>query len=120
MSNPTRQGGARPYFNDAVAGTKQEVSQGQNTVLYSLHLMNGTAATAYLQIFFKKAADVTVGTTVADFTIAIPTNAATDFVQELAFPAGVGVAGSTGLTLAGTTTATGSTGAAISVSATYA
>lgn len=120
MSDPRRTGGAQPYFNDAVAGTKAEVTQGLNAKLFSLHVRNTTAAIAYLQVFFALAAAVTVGTTVPDFVISLPTNAASDFVKDLEFANGLGKLGTSGITLAGTTTSTGATGAAISVSASYA
>lgn len=111
-------GGAQPFFNDAVAGTVVQVkaSTGQ---LYSLSLTNTTAATAYLQVFCKPSASVTLGTTVADFTFRLKTNAGAGDQRDMTFPVGIGCSAGTGLSLAGTTTATGSTGAAISVSASY-
>jgi hypothetical protein len=120
MADPRRNGGAQPFFNDAVAGTVVQVSPGQSTKLFSLHLRNTTAATAYLQIFFALAANVTIGTTAPDFVISLPTNAASDFVKDLEWANGVGKLGSSGLSIAGTTTPTGSTETTISVSASYA
>lgn len=116
-------GGAVPFFNDAVAGTAVQVKAtvGQ---LYSLSLTNTTAATAYLQVFCKPLASVTLGTTVPDFTIRLKTNAGAGDERDVVFPVGAcglnaaGTSG-TGITIAGTTTATGLTGAAISVMATY-
>lgn len=120
MADPKRTGGAQPFFNDAVTGTVLQVSAGQLTKLFSAHLRNTTAAIAYLQIFWALAANVTLGSTTPDFVISLPTNAASDFVKDLEWAMGLGKLGTTGLSVAGTTTSTGSTGAAISVSASYA
>lgn len=121
MSDPSRQGGARPFFNDAVAGTVVDIAPAVDlrATLYSLSLSNATAATAYLQVFFKAATAVTLGTTTPDFTVRLKTNAGAGDQRDIGFPGGLGVAATTGLSCAGTTTATGSTGAAISVGATY-
>lgn len=101
------------FFNDAVAGTVVQVKSAAGA-LYALSLVNTTAATAYLQIFFLPSAGVTLGTTVAPLVIRLAASAAV----QLSFPVGVGASG-TGLSLAGTTTATGLTGAAVSVAAVY-
>lgn len=115
-------GGALPFFNDAVTTAVQvKATQGQ---LYSLSLTNTTAATAYLQVFCKPSASVTLGTTVPDFAIRLKTNAGAGDERDVVYPLGAcsltaAGAGGTGITIAGTTTATGSTGAAISVMASY-
>lgn len=117
-------GGAIPFFNDAVAGTAVQVKATVGQI-YSLSLTNTTAATAYLQVFCKPLASVTLGTTAPDFAIRLKTNAGAGDERDVVFPVGTcglsatGTPGGTGITLAGTTTATGSTGAAISVMATY-
>ena len=109
-------GGAKVYFNDAVTTAVQvKATVGQ---LYSLSLTNTTAATAYLQVFCKPSASVTLGTTAPDFVVRLKTNAGAGDERDLAFPVGV-CSGGTGLTIAGTTTATGSTTAAVSVMASY-
>lgn len=109
-------GGATPFFNDAVAGTvvQLKATAGQ---LYMLNAFNTTGATAYLQIFGKPSASVTLGTTVADWTIRLPLNSSSSV--PLVFTVPVNIIGGSGLSIAGTTTATGLTGAAISVSALY-
>lgn len=115
-------GSGRLFFNDAVTTVAQiKVSPGQ---IYWLMLVNTTAATAYLQIFCKQSSQVTLGTTAPDFTIRLPTNAASGFIQPIAFPVPIGwftVGGTpgSGLSVAATTTPTGATGAAISVAAVY-
>lgn len=107
-----------PFFNDAVAGTVVAVKDAP-AAIFSLSLTNTTAATAYLQIFFKKSTEVTLGTTVADLVIRLKSNAGSGDIRDIAFDDGVGKPGGTGLSIAGTTTPTNSTGAAISVAATY-
>lgn len=109
----------QPFFNDAVAGTVVAVKATQG-VLRFMKLVNTTGAAAYLQIFFKPAASVTLGTTVPDWTVRLAAS------ESLPIPdlAGVGLMNGpvigTGLSIAGTTTPTGLTGAAISVGATFA
>jgi hypothetical protein len=104
--------GEQPFFNDAVAATKVQV-KGYAGLLYALKLVNSTGSTAYLQVFHKAAADVTVGTTVADYAIRLAANESWTLLSSK--PIGF----DNGLTLAGTTTAGGNTGAAISVFAVY-
>lgn len=99
--------GASTFYNDAIAGTKTTVKAAPAKV-HAIHLVNTTGSTAYLQVFNKLAADVTVGTTVADFAIRLAANAT--FTLPLTMPLDFSV----GVVVAGTTTSTGSTGAAIS------
>lgn len=105
--------GLTPYFNDAVAGTVQQIKSTAGNI-YFLNLLNTTAAAAYLQIFFLPSASVTVGTTTPNWTIRLAANERQ--IIHLLIPTG---STGTGLSVAGTTTATGSTGAAVSVSALY-
>ena len=110
----------QPFFNDAVAGTVVAIKATQGGIYY-LKLVNTTAAVAYLQIFFLPAASVTPGTTVPDWTLRLAANESVP-IPELG---GLGLNAitrgvpGTGLSAAGTTTATGLTGAAISVSAAF-
>src|SRR6185436_14258005 len=101
--------GALPYFNDAVGDTKQTLKDGPG-MLYMLRLVNTTGQTAYLQFFDKLADDVTVGTTAHDWAIRLGAN------ESYEMPPSLPLQFFKGLVLAGTTTATGATGAAISVS----
>ena len=100
--------GGKAFFNDAVAGTKVAAKAAPG-FLYTLKLVNTTAAVAYLQVFDKLAADVTVGTTTPDFCFRLAANESVTIPLELA------IQFFNGITFAGCTTATGSTGAAISV-----
>lgn len=110
--------GAQPFFNDAIAGTVVQVKAGVGFI-YALKLLNKTAAVAYLQIFDLLAASVTIGTTPPKWTIPLAANESTTI--PLPFPIELGRLndGIAGVSVAGTTTPTGSTGAAISVAAAY-
>lgn len=98
---------AGAVFNDAVSNTAVQVSPGR-AGLMSLRLINTTAAVAYLQVFNAPATSVTVGTTSAAFAVRLGAN------ETISIDLG-GLQMPNGIALAGTTTATGSTGAAISV-----
>lgn len=109
--------GALPFFNDAVAGTVVQVKSGMG-MIYALKLVNTTAATAYLQIFDLASANVTLGSTTAKMTYRLAANESVNI--PLSVPLELGrTTTNAGISLAGTTTATGSTGAAISVSALF-
>jgi hypothetical protein len=110
--------GCQPYFNDAVAGTVQQVKAGAGQ-LFFLKLVNTTAAIAYLQIFDFLAANVTLGTTTPKWTLRLAANESVSV--PMLVPLGLGQLndGTSGISAAGTTTATGNTGAAISVSAIF-
>lgn len=104
-------GSAQSFYNDAVTTAVQvKASRGQ---VYGLKLINTTAAAAYLQVFFKPAAQVVLGTTVPDLVVPLAANESV--VWPMDTPAGLGGTG-TGITIAGTTTPGGLTGAALKVS----
>ncbi len=110
----TWQGGL-PFFNDAVSGTVVNIKSNGFADLFSVKLVNTTGVTAYLQVFAKPAASVTLGTTVPDFVFRLSANETTnpsDIGPPLQFRG-------TGLSIAGTTGPGNSTGAIISVSAVY-
>jgi hypothetical protein len=106
-----------PFFNDAVAGTPVLVKPMGATSIYLMKLVNTTAATAYLQVFAVSQANVTLGTTVPYWVIRLTANESVTAVLGGPIPALIDGAG---LTIAGTTTPGGLTGAAISVSLLYA
>lgn len=103
-----------PFFNDAVAGTVVQVKGNGPARLKALRLVNTTAAAAYLQVFDKMATAVTLGTTAPKFAVRLAANE----TLVLALLQYIEVGG-TGLSLAGTTTPTGLTGAAVSVLASF-
>jgi hypothetical protein len=103
--------GATPFFDDAVAGTKATVKAAPGK-LHLLKLRNSTAAVAYLQVFDALAASVTVGTTVPTYCIPLGAN------ESVAIPFDFPIDFRVGMVIAGCTTPTGNTGAAIDVMAT--
>jgi hypothetical protein len=116
-------GGGTGFFNDAVAGTVVPVKQNGPVQVFGLKLVNTTAAVAYLQMFNVPAGAVTLGTTQAAFVVRLSANETV--WMPMTIPLAISAAGNAlsvnggGLSIAGTTTATGSTGAAISVGLMY-
>ena len=58
-------------FSASVTGTKVQVNA-QPMDIGAYHILNNAAAISYLQVFYKLAASVTVGTTVPDVVIPLP------------------------------------------------
>ena len=116
-------GGVTGFFNDAVAATVVPVKQNGPVQVYGLKLVNTTAAAAYLQMFNTPASAVTLGTTAPAFVVRLSANETV--WMPMTIPLAISAAGNAlnvsggGLSLAGTTTAGGSTGAAISVGLMY-
>jgi hypothetical protein len=80
-----------------------------------LVILNTTVAVAYLQLFNKPASAVTLGSTAPTLSIGLPASSAMVFpVPESGLFMGGG-----GLCAAGTTTRTGSTGAALDINLGY-
>lgn len=100
-------------YSAQVGGTKASVHDKASTI-YGIALLNETAAVAYLQLFKRASASVTVGTNAPDLALGLPASGG----LTLSFPQGL-IMGGDGLTIAGTTTRTGSTGANISVNLIY-
>lgn len=96
-------------FSAAVTGTKVQVSA-VPVDIGGYHMLNNAAAITYVQVFYKLAADVTVGTTVADVVIPLPVSGG----ATINF-AGKGWRTRGPLTLASTTTRTGNTTATTDV-----
>ena len=73
--------GGLSFYNASVAGTKAAVkaSAGQ---LYGYHILNTTAAIAYVQCFNVASASVTVGTTTPDFVLGLPANGGATFIRR--------------------------------------
>jgi hypothetical protein len=101
---PQTSGGMPLPFSASVNATKQQV-KGSAGQVYGYHILNNTAAIAYMQVFDKASASVTVGTTTPDYVIPLPAS----FGATLEIS--TGVAHANGITVACTTTRTGSTGA---------
>lgn len=91
-----------------IGSTPREVSAVQ-TDLWGYILHNGNAATSWVQIFFRKASEVVLGTTPPDLTIML--GASQSIALELRSP--LRKIGSKGLTVAGTTAETGNSAATV-------
>ena len=92
--------GATPYF-DADGDNTAQALKASPGKLYKLHVINSNGTNAYVQLFNAATGDVTVGATTPNYVIFVPSTGATieDFALGLAF--------STAITYACTTTATG-------------
>ena len=81
-----------------------KVVKASEALLFGWHIKNVAAAATYVQVFNKATlASVTLGTTVPDFTIGIPSLGTSD----MALP--VGIVMNTGIVVFSTTTVGGST-----------
>lgn len=97
-------------FSAVVAGTVTNVTTGQNPTFLTVLIYNNTGAPAYMQVFYKAAADVTLGTTTADAVITIPAS------SGIAIDAGWHInSGAAGTSIACTTGRANSTGASCDV-----
>lgn len=105
---------ATGIYTGTVGGTKVEVTDNPDCLVFGFNIANLTAAVAYLQVFDLDADNVTVGTTVANYVLAV---AAAPGVRDVPFPKPI--QHSTGFTIASTTTATGATGANQDVAIVY-
>lgn len=101
-------------YNGVVGGTEVEVTDNADSLIYSITLLNLTAAIAYLQIIDADAADVTIGTTTPTFVIAVPASGS----LHCSFPKPIRL--TSGFTIASTTARGGATGANQEVLITYA
>lgn len=81
----------------------------------AVEFLNTTAAVAYVQLFPLIAASVTLGTTAPLFSFGLPANGG----MTLSFGTEGWVLGGTGLSIAGTTTRTGASTAAVDVNFIY-
>lgn len=97
------------FYSASVTGTKAQVSA-VPVDIGAYHILNNAAAISYVQVFYKLATDVTVGTTVADAVIPLPASGGATLNFE-----GKGWRTRGPLTLAVTTTRTGSSTATADV-----
>ena len=104
-------------FSAQVTGPETDIDARTDVqaTLRFLVILNTTAAVAYLQVFNAPAASVTLGTTAPTMSIGLPASSAMVFpVPESGIYMGGG-----GLSMAGTTTRTGSTGAPLDINVGY-
>lgn len=100
---------ATSHYRNIDANAEDEI-KGSAGTLYWMHVINLTAAVAYLHLYDSTAASVTPGTTTPDFTFAIPTQGDTN---GAGFNIPLNAAGHTfanGIVLVCTTTLDGSAG----------
>lgn len=93
--------GSTNYFNSALTSTKVAVNASGGNV-YGYHIYNPNGSTAYVQFFNVASASVTVGTTTPNMVVAIPPLGWADL------DGGMPIGFATALTVAATTTSTGS------------
>lgn len=94
--------GTSIYKNTALSSTKAAANASAGN-LFGYHIYNPNSAVTYVQFFNVASAGVTVGSTAADMILAIPASGWADSPAS-----GPPVAFGTALTVAATTTATGS------------
>jgi hypothetical protein len=92
------------YYKVDLNATKQTVFAGRGNC-FSIEVQNNDAAAAYLQVFNKLAASVTVGTTTPDYTLLCPAGA----VVQLQMPVGAFKHFDIGMVVALTTSRSNST-----------
>lgn len=107
-------------YQSALSSTKAQIKGSAGTFGGYIMLTNPNTAETYVQVFNKASANVTVGTTAPDFVLRIPGLASasgTGIASNLELVNGLAM--STGITVAATTTATGSTAPANALTATF-
>jgi len=111
VSAPVTSLGAGLPFSAQVT-TKQQV-KGSTGSIAGWSVLNTTSAIAYVQVFNALAANVTLGSTTPDWVIPVPANGTTGAGTNGWLP--IAILHSTGITIACTTTRTGSSTAACDV-----
>jgi hypothetical protein len=101
-------------YTGNVTGTVLDVSATTQVDLHMVDIQNTTAAVAYLQVFPRAAAAITLGTTVPRYAFGIPASGHITIV----IPEGMRLGGD-GCSVAGTTTRGGNTGAALDINLAY-
>jgi len=114
QSVPATSGGLGFPFSASLTSTKQAVKASAG-MLYGYEIVNNGSAECYIQVFNKTTANVTVGTTAPDFVIPVPAPSSGTNGAGIVHDIDKGVAFSTAITIACTTTRTGSTSATCDV-----
>lgn len=96
-------------FSASAGATVTKVKDAPVT-LFGYHILNNTAAIAYVQVFDKLSTNVTVGTTVPDYVIPVPANGGAVMAMGR-----TGSRHANGMSVACTTTRTGSVAAVCDV-----
>lgn len=92
----------------SIAATKTDIKTSAGQV-FGWYLYNQHSAASYVQFFNATAANVTLGTTAAVYSLAIPATSGANVLHD------VGIAHGTAISIAVTTTRTGSTGPAANI-----
>lgn len=117
---PTSNTGWSFNYQSALSSTKAQIKATAGTFGGYINLYNPNTAVTFIQVFNLASASVTVGTTAPDFVITLPGIAAaagTGTDRNLEITCGLKM--STGITIAATTTATGSSAPANAITATF-
>ncbi|MBU6501176.1 MAG: hypothetical protein KGI72_05110 [Patescibacteria group bacterium] len=117
---PTSNTGWSFNYQSALSNTKAQIKGTAGIFGGYVMLYNPNTAVTYIQVFNKASANVTVGTTAPDFVIPLPgvaSASATGSAANVEFS--VGIVMNTGITVAATTTPTGSTAPANAIMATF-
>ncbi len=105
--------GTTPSYQSALSSTKTAIKASAGN-LYGWHFYNSNNSVVYIQIFNKTTANVTVGSTAPDFVLVLPQGGFLDD-PSLAYPYGF----SNALTVAATTTPSGSTAPTNAINCTF-
>lgn len=117
---PTSNTGWSFNYQSALSSTKAQIKGSAGTFGGYINLFNPNTATTFIQVFNKTSANVTVGTTAPDFVITLPgiaTASGTGSDRNLEITCGLAM--NTGITIAATTTASGSSAPANAIVATF-
>lgn len=107
-------------YYSGLTNSVQQIKGTAGTFGGYLWLYNPNTATTFIQVFNKASASVTLGTTAPDYVIALPGVASASATGSAAnMEMVMGIAMSTGISVAATTTATGSTAPTNTLSATF-
>lgn len=110
--------GGMSFFTQSLTSTKAQV-KGSAGTLYGITAVNNGSALAYIQVFNKASASVTVGTTAPDYVVPVPAPSSGTAGAGIREEYALGMAFGTGITVACTTTRTGSTSATCDVNVNF-
>lgn len=117
---PTSNSGWSFNYQSALSSTKAQIKGSAGTFGGYINLYNPNTAVTFIQVFNKASANVTVGTTAPDFVITLPgiaTASGTGSDRNLEITCGLAM--STGITIAATTSASGSSAPANAIVGTF-
>lgn len=110
--------GGMSFFTASLTSTKSQVKGSAGTI-YGITAVNNGSTLAYIQVFNKLSANVTVGTTAPDYVVPVPAPSSGTAGAGIREEYAKGLSFGTGITVACTTTRTGSTSATCDVNVNY-